>query len=473
MSIFEKYEAVIGVEVHVELNTASKIFCACSTRYGAPPNTQVCPVCLGLPGALPRLNEAVVELAIRAGLATNCKIRTLSRMARKNYFYPDLPKGFQITQSSLPLCYDGYLDVRVGDATRRVGIERIHIEEDAGKLIHTSDATLIDYNRCGVPLIEIVSRPDMRSSQEAREFLSLLRSVMLFANISDCKMNEGSLRCDVNVSLRERGCERLGTKVELKNLNSFAFAARAIDYEIARQGERLEAGESILPETRRFDEATGKTLPMRSKESAEDYRYLDEPNIPPFCISEQTIERIASELPERAADKQQRYSREYKISESDAKILTESPALAAFFEAAARHTRHPRLAANLLISDLLSLTSAEGFAAPFEPSCLGEVADLLGDKEINSSVAKTLLRLVRDGEHKSASPKALVALLDMRQIRDEARLRAEIEAARAQFPKLFADYEGGKSAAKKAIIGKIMAATGGRADPVALDTLIG
>lgn len=472
MNISDRYEAAIGVEVHAELNTASKIFCSCPTSFGAEPNTQVCPVCLGLPGALPTLNGRVVELAVRAGLAVGCRIAEESRMARKNYFYPDLPKGFQISQSTMPLCFDGYLDVHVGDGVRRIGIERIHIEEDAGKLIHRDGETLIDYNRCGVPLIEIVSRPDMRSAVEAKAFLTELRTVLLYTGISDCKMNEGSLRCDVNVSVRERGCDELGTKVELKNLNSFTFAAKAIEYEIQRQTKLLDGGGAVSAETRRFDEATGTTVSMRGKESAEDYRYFEEPNLPPFRVSRDTVRAIAENIPPLPAERREKYREKYLISEDDAAIITQSPTLASFFERAAEGSEFPRLCANLLISDLLSLSSAEGFEPPFEAKCLSEVADLLGGGQINSSVAKRLLRTVCEGEHKNASPRVLVELLDLSQIRDEARLRAEIEGVKAQFPKLFEDLASGKTAAKKAIIGKVMASTNGRADPSLLNKFI-
>ena len=278
----DQYELTVGLEVHVELKTASKIFCSCPTEFGAEPNTHICPVCMGLPGALPRLNKKVVEYAIRAGLATNCKISNVSRMARKNYFYPDLPKAFQISQSDPPLCYDGYLDVN----SHRIGITRIHIEEDAGKLIHGKNgSTLIDYNRCGVGLIEIVSAPDIRSAEEAKEYLKKLRSILLYTKISDCKMNEGSLRCDVNISIREKNSNTAGVRVEVKNINSFAFVGKAIEAEFLRMSEILSSGGKIERETRRFDESSGKTKSMRSKEEIADYRFLDEPDILPIEIS--------------------------------------------------------------------------------------------------------------------------------------------------------------------------------------------
>lgn len=471
MNVLQKYEAVIGVEVHAELNTASKIFCSCSARFGKEPNTQICPICIGLPGTLPSLNKRVVEFAIKAGLATSCTISNYSRMARKHYFYPDLPKGFQLSQGSLPICRNGHLDVSVGERTSRVRIERIHIEEDAGKLFHEGERTLIDYNRCGVPLIEIVSRPDMRSGEEAKAFLTELRAILLCIGISDCKMNEGSLRCDVNISVREKGSDALGVKVELKNLNSFAFAAKAIDYELARQAELLESGESIVAQTRRFDEKSGTTVLMRTKESYSDYRYLNEPNIPPLRISESDVERISSELPELPAQKREKYTSKYGLGASDARIIAENPALAELFEAAAQKTDFARLASNILLSELLSMSSADSFCAPISASALADLATLLGEKRINSSTSKKILHLLTEEKYQNTLPSDIARKLDLFQISDEKFLRELIIQARESSPKLFEDYENGKLAAKKAIIGKIMAQTSGRADPEKLNAL--
>lgn len=472
MSIFEKYEAVIGLEVHAELNTASKIFCSCSVRFGAAPNTQICPVCMGAPGTLPSLNRRVVEFAVRAGLATSCRIVPSSRMARKHYFYPDLPKGFQLSQGSMPICRDGYLDVSAGGRQTRVGIERIHIEEDAGKLFHTDDKTLIDYNRCGVPLIEIVSRPDIRSGEEAKEFLSELRSVLLCIGVSDCKMNEGSLRCDVNISVRKKGESSLGVKTELKNLNSFAFTEKAIDYEFARQAEMLERGEAVTPQTRRFDEKSGITVLMRNKESSADYRYITEPNIPPLRISEREVARIAAELPALPADKRQRYVKSYGLSDADAKIIAASPSLSDFFERASEKTEFYKRVSNILLSDILSMRSAEDFEPPITPEALAEIATLLGESAVNSSTAKRILRLLAEEKYQNTSPREIAAELDLFQIRDEKILLDLIADARKSSPKMFEDYQNGKEAAKKAIIGSIMARTAGRADAEALDRML-
>ena len=292
------FEMVIGLEVHAELKTATKIFCGCSTKFGAEPNTQCCPVCTGMPGSLPVLNLQVVDYAVKAGLATNCTIASFSKEDRKNYFYPDLPKAYQISQFDLPLCSHGWLDVETEAGSKRIGITRIHIEEDAGKLVHVEGhGTLIDCNRCGVPLIEIVSEPDIRSAEEAKAYLQKLRAILLYTGVSDCRMNEGSLRCDVNLSVRKKGSDKLGTRTEMKNLNSFAYVVKAIEYEFNRQVAVIEAGDAVVQETRRFDPATGKTSPMRSKEDADDYRYFPDPDLPPICISEEKRQELASQIP--------------------------------------------------------------------------------------------------------------------------------------------------------------------------------
>ena len=472
MSIFEKYEAVIGVEVHAELNTASKIFCSCSTAFGAAPNTQICPICMGLPGSLPALNKRVVEFAIKAGLATSCMVSCRSYMARKHYFYPDLPKGFQLSQGSMPICRDGYLDITVDGRTSRVGIERIHIEEDAGKLFHVGNDTLVDYNRSGVPLIEVVSRPDIRSGEEAKEFLTCLREILLCIGISDCKMNEGSLRCDVNVSVREKGTDTLGAKVELKNLNSFAFAAKAIDYELERQTQILERGEIIVPQTRRFDEKSGTTVLLRNKESYADYRYLEEPNIPPLCISESDVARIAADIPELPAEKRKKYVEKYGIGANDAQLIAANPAVAKFFEAAAEKTNFARIASNILLTDILSFCSFDDFSAPISSDSLAELASLLGEKLINSSTAKKILRLLTEQTYQNTSPKKLAEELELFQINNEEILRELLRNTKEGFPKIFEDYKNGKTVAKKAIVGNIMAQISGRANPEILEKLL-
>ena len=470
--IFQKYEAVIGVEVHAELNTASKIFCSCSTAFGAEPNTQICPICMGLPGSLPSLNKRVVEFAIKAGLATSCMVSCRSYMARKHYFYPDLPKGFQLSQGSMPICHDGFIDVSVGGNTSRIGIERIHIEEDAGKLFHVGKDTLVDYNRSGVPLIEVVSRPDMHSGEEAKEFLTALREILLCIGISDCKMNEGSLRCDVNISVREKGTDVLGAKIELKNLNSFAFAAKAIDYEFVRQAEMLERGEIIVPQTRRFDEKNGTTVLLRNKESYADYRYLEEPNLPALYIPESVVAKIAAEIPELPAEKRKKYVEKYGIGANDAQLIASNPAVANFFESAAEKTDFARIASNILLTDILSICSFDDFSAPIGAESLAELASLLGEKLINSSTAKKILRLLTEEKCQNTSPRKLAEDLDLFQINDEEVLRELIRSTKESFPKIFEDYQNGKTVAKKAIVGNIMAQTSGRANPEILEKLL-
>ena len=461
------FEAVIGLEVHVELSTKSKIFCSCPTEFGAEPNTHVCPVCMGLPGALPVLNKRVVEYAIRAGLATGCNISGRTRLDRKNYFYPDLPKAYQISQYELPLCYGGSVHLSDG---KKIGITRIHIEEDAGKLIHEDGQTLLDLNRCGVPLIEIVSEPDIRSAEQAKEYLTELRTLMLYAAVSDCKMNEGSFRCDVNLSVRRVGEERLGVRTEMKNINSFSFVAKAIEYEFARQVSILSSGGKVVPETRRFDAASGKTYAMRSKESAEDYRFFPEPDLCAFEIDEAIIEDAKAELAELPDARRERYVSAYGLTETDARIMTSRPELADYFELAAEKTAHARIAANMILSDLLALVGADGFDCPVSAEKLASVATLLGESRINSSTAKRIIKLIAAGEERS--PEELVATLGLEQINDRARLYEVLCEVMCESPKLFEDFKGGKQAAKKAIVGKVMSKTGGLANPLVVNDLL-
>lgn len=464
------YEAVIGLEVHAELLTKTKMFCSCPQQFGAEPNTLCCPTCLGLPGALPTLNRHAVDLAILAGLTTNCQISTYCRMDRKNYFYPDLPKAYQISQLDLPLCRDGYLTIDTAEGRKQIGIERIHIEEDAGKLIHdASGETLIDFNRCGVPLIEIVSKPELRSAEEARAYLLVLRSLLLYAGVSDCKMNEGSLRCDVNLSVRPRGSSAFGVRTELKNLNSFSFVARAIEYETERQIRILEEGGRIVQETRRFDESTGKTLSMRIKENAEDYRYFPEPDLPPIVLSEAHIASLRASLPRLPDERKETYRRDFGLSEYDASQLVSDRPLSDYFEQAAKKTAYRKILANLILTDLLKLNREERFSCPISPVSMAELTDLLGEGVINSSTAKKLLSLLWEEDQ---SPRALVEEKNLAQIRDEALLCEWIRKMLDENPKLLADYRRGKTAVTKAMTGKVMAMTGGRADPVLLERLL-
>ena len=467
--IFADYEAVIGLEVHAELKTKSKIFCSCATAFGATPNSQCCPICMGLPGAMPSLNRRAVELAIKAGLLLHCEIARHSRIDRKQYFYPDLPKAYQISQDTHPLCKNGYLDLTCASETLRVGIERIHIEEDAGKLIHGAEATLVDYNRCGIGLIEIVSKPDLRTGEQAAAYLRTLREVLLAADISDGKMQEGSLRCDVNLSVRKRGESVFGVRTEIKNLNSFSFVQKAIEYEFGRQCEILLSGGEVERETRRFDEQTGKTYSMRTKESAADYRFLIEPDLLSIAVDERELERIRGELPEMPAERAQRLMQRFSIRESDAKILVSDRWLADYFEATVAHTNAPLSALNLILGELLRMSEGECFSSPILPRRVGELADLLDTGIINSSTAKKLLSRLVTGDF---DPREIVDREDLAQIRDEAVLREVIVRVLDENPRAVRDYLGGKTNAIRALQGRAMAQTGGRADPVLLEMLL-
>ncbi len=463
-----EFKMTVGLEVHVELKTKTKIFCACPTDFGAPPNTLVCPVCMGLPGSLPRLNRRVAEYAVRAGLATNCKIAHYTHTDRKNYFYPDLPKAFQISQYDEPLCHDGGIEINVDGKTKTVGITRIHIEEDAGKLLHLPDgSTLIDYNRCGVPLIEIVSEPQIHSADEAKAYLKELRTRLLYAGISDCKMNEGSMRCDVNISIAPKDSDVLGTRTEIKNINSFNFVAKAIDAEFARQTALLREGGIITPETRRYNEQSGKTELMRKKESSEDYRFFREPDLLPFTVTDSDIEAIKEKLPEMPDVRRTRYTKAFDLSERDAALLTADISLAELFEAAARCTKHKKLLANLLLGEALRLCTSEDFSSPLPPEYFAELADLWGDEEINSSSAKKLLtRLWNDSELASlSSPKKLVDSENLRQINDRKAIEALALTAFEKNARSLADYKSGKQNALRALVGTVMSASGGRANP--------
>ncbi len=470
MTLYKGYEMVIGLEVHVELKTKTKIFCSCPTTFGAEPNTQCCPVCMGYPGTLPVLNKKVVEYAVKAGLATNCKIANYSKEDRKNYFYPDLPKAYQISQYDLPLCEHGWLDVETEEGAKRIGITRIHIEEDAGKLVHDDKyGTMIDCNRCGVPLIEIVSEPDIRSAEEAKAYLQKLRAIILYTGVSDCKMQEGSLRCDVNLSVRKAGEEKFGTRTEMKNLNSFQFIVKAIEYEYKRQVDAIEAGERIVQETRRFDPATGKTYTMRSKENANDYRYFPDPDLPPIELSDAAIKALGREIPELPDARKKAYMEKYGLTAYDGEVLTSDKAMADYFEAAAATTKHPKLAANLLISEFMRLIESESFACPVSAGNLGELATLVGDDVINSSTAK---KLIKEMFETDASPKAMVEERGLAQINDEVLLAALVAEAVAANPKSVADYKKGKLAAAKAIVGNVMGKTAGKGNPVIINRLL-
>ena len=471
MNLYKGYEMVIGLEVHCELRTRTKIFCTCPTTFGAEPNTQCCPVCMGLPGTLPVLNRQVVDYAVKAGLATNCTIARFSKQDRKNYFYPDLPKAYQISQYDLPLCEHGWLDIETDECTKRIGITRIHIEEDAGKLIHDPEkGTMIDCNRCGVPLIEIVSEPDIRSAAEAVAYVRKLRSILLYTGVSDCRMQEGSLRCDVNLSVRKAGEKEFGTRTEMKNINSFTFIQRAIEYEYKRQVDALESGEVITQETRRFDPNTGKTSCMRKKEDANDYRYFPDPDLPPIRLSEELISQLRSEIPVLPDERKKQYMERYGLTAYDGELLTASRELADYFETCAALTDYPKLLANLLIAEIFRILPPEFGAEDLKatPARFAAVAQLMGDGSINSGTAKKLAVEVWNDD---IDPAGAVKERGLAQINDAALITEWVRQALEESPSLAKDYRAGKTKAASALIGRAMAKSQGKANPVLLNQI--
>lgn len=457
-------EVVIGLEVHVELGTATKIFCGCSTAFGAEPNTQVCPVCLGLPGTLPVLNEKVIEYGIKAGIATNCQITPYGRQDRKNYFYPDLPKAYQISQYDLPLCHDGYIDIEVGGETKRIGITRIHIEEDAGKLIHSSEGTLIDYNRGGVPLIEIVSEPDLRSAEEVKAYLSKLRAILMYAGVSECKMNEGAFRCDVNLSVRKKGEFELGTRTEMKNLNSFSFISKAIEHETLRQIALINSGGSVVQETRRWDQASGKSVSMRTKEDAHDYRYFPDPDLMPIVVTPEKIEAMKQTLPQMPDDRKAVYIQKYDLNPYEAEQLVSTREIAEYFERVALECTHIKLLANLMTTEVFRLMGeGEGMVSiEIEPYQLAEIVHLIADETINMGTGRKVLAAVWSGE---GEPATIVQRDDLKQISDSAILKPIIQQVVTANQQAVADFKKGKEKAYQSLVGQIMARTKGKANP--------
>ena len=465
-----EYEVVIGLEIHCELKTKTKIFCSCPTDFGAEPNTQCCPVCMGLPGALPVLNRRVVDYAMIAGLAANCTIASRSKQDRKNYFYPDLPKAYQISQYDLPLCEHGYLEIETGTATKRVGITRIHIEEDAGKLIHDDKlGTLIDMNRCGVPLIEIVTEPDLRSAEEVRVFLQKLRAILIYTGVSDCKMNEGAFRCDVNLSVRKKGESSLGVRTEMKNLNSFAFITKAIEYEAKRQIELLESGEPVVQETRRFNPATGKTFSMRSKENADDYRYFPDPDLAPIELTEDMLRALKASIPKLPDVRKHEYIRQYGISSYDAEMIVSRIWVADLFEKSAELTAHTKTLTNLIISEVFRYLEPDDDIIPFTPGQLASLAEMLGAGRLNAGTAKQILNEIAGS---GIEPEAVVKERGLEQISDAALLSEIVREVVAENPKSVSDYRRGKTAALQSLIGKAMAKTAGRGNPVLIRNLL-
>lgn len=467
---YKGYEMVIGLETHVELKTETKIFCSCPTTFGAEPNTQVCPVCMGYPGTLPVLNGKVVEYAIKAGVATNCQIARYSKEDRKNYFYPDLPKAYQISQYDLPLCEHGWLDIESENGTKRIGITRIHIEEDAGKLVHDDEhGTMIDCNRCGVPLIEIVSEPDMRSGEEAVAYLRKLRAIILYTGVSDCKMQEGSLRCDVNLSVRKIGETEFGTRTEMKNLNSFQFILKAIEYEFKRQVDAIEKGETIVQETRRFDSVTGKTSAMRSKEDANDYRYFPDPDLPPIITSEERLKEIQDSIPKLPDDRKKLYMEKYGISAYNGEMLTGQVEIADYFEKAAEMSKYPKTLGNLIISEVFRRLAPDSGDIMIKPERLAKIADMMGDGDINSGTAKKLIGQLWEND---GDVEKMVEEQGLGQINDRELLTEIITGVIESNPKSVADFKAGKLQAVKALMGQAMAKTGGRGNPALIQEIL-
>lgn len=472
-----KYEPVIGLEVHVQLATRTKIFCSCPTSFGAPPNTNVCPVCLGMPGALPVLSRQAVEMAIKAAVALHCQIRESSVFARKNYFYPDLPKGYQISQYDKPVAEHGHVDIHVDGVSKVIGVTRVHMEDDAGKSIHDGFAdsnrfTYVDLNRCGTPLIEIVSEPDMRSSDEAYAYLTELKQTLQFVEISTCDMEKGHLRCDANVSVRLKGAEQLGTKAEVKNLNSFRFLKMALDHEIARQVAVLESGGRIVQETRLYNAETGETVGMRSKEQAHDYRYFPEPDLEPLHVSEHWLNAIRADMPELPADKRRRFVEEYGLREYDAQVLTATRPLSEYYERVASTSGDPKAAANWVMGDLLGALKTEGkeiTEAPISAENLAELVSLISKGEISGKLAKEIFsKMLASGD----SPKAIMEREGLRQINDSDALGKIVDEVLAANPKQVEQYRGGKATVIGYLVGKVMQATRGQANPAAVNDVL-
>ncbi len=470
----KQYETVIGLEVHVELATKTKIFCSCSTAFGGAPNTRTCPVCTGMPGSLPVLNRQVVEYALAVGLAAGCQVNQYCKFDRKNYFYPDNPQNYQISQLYLPICHDGGIGIETEDGKKVIGIHEIHMEEDAGKLIHDEwgDCSLVDYNRSGVPLIEIVSEPDMRNAGEVIAYLEKLRMTIQYLGASDCKLQEGSMRADVNLSVREVGAKELGTRTEMKNLNSFRAITHAIEGERNRQIDLLEEGKPVIQETRRWDEAGGCSYPMRSKEDAQDYRYFPDPDLPPVVIDSAWIQKIRDAQLEMREEKMRRYQEEYGIPAYDAGILTSDKGMADIFEEAAALCGKPKKVSNWLMVETLRLMKEHGMDAGelrFSPEHLAKLVSLVEEGVINGTVAKEVFELVFD---RDIDPEKYVEEKGLRTVKDEGKLRAVIQEVLEANPQSVADYKGGKQKAIGFLVGQTMKAMKGKADPGTVNQIL-
>ena len=456
-----KYELVAGFETHVELSTKTKIFCGCTTQFGGEPNTHCCPICIGLPGTLPKLNRQVVKYAIMAGLATNCKIATVAKMDRKNYTYPDLSKAYQISQYDKPLCENGYIQLSNG---RKIRILRIHIEEDAGKLIHERGNTYVDYNRGGVPLIEIVTEPDFRSVDEAKEYVEKLQQIMRYIGVSDCRMQEGSMRCDVNISVREEGSKRLGTRTEIKNMNSINNIAKAMEYEFYRQVDLIERGDKVIQETLRFDDTTGTTSPMRGKEDANDYRYFRDPDLVTIITNDEEVEEIRQMLPELPETKLVRYVEEYNIPEKDAQLLTKYRRVSEYFDKAIEGLKVPKTVSNFIIGSMFrrieTEAEKENFAVATTPQQLNQLVKMIEDKKIQNNLAKQTLEKMLD------TGKPCTDFIDENDLGgiDEIALAEMCQNAINNNPNAVIDYKNGKEKALMALLGNVMKQSRGKAD---------
>ena len=472
-----KYETVIGLEVHVQIKTKTKIFCSCSTEFGSRPNENTCPICLGMPGVLPVLNKRFLESSMRACLATHCTIEPMNRFARKNYFYPDLPKGYQISQFELPLGTNGYININVDGTKKRIGLTRIHMEEDAGKLIHGENSgrpgkSYVDFNRTGVPLCEVVSEPDMRSAEEARAYLNELKSILEYTGVSDCNMEEGSLRCDANVSIRPVGQKEFGTRAELKNLNSFKFIQKAIEYEVDRQTKLLDQGDTVKQETRLYDADRNETFPMRSKEEAHDYRYFPDPDLVPIMIDEAWVEELRKTIPELPEQKRERFFKNYKIPEYDAGVLTSSKPLADYFEQCTALFPQPKTISNWMMGDLLRELKKDGrniVDCPVSPSALVDLLKLIESGTISGNIAKGIFEEMYQTQKSAGS---IVEEKGLKQITDSSAIEKIVAEVIQANPGQVEEFKGGKEKVLGFLVGQVMKASKGKANPAMVNKLL-
>ncbi|MBP3285220.1 MAG: Asp-tRNA(Asn)/Glu-tRNA(Gln) amidotransferase subunit GatB [Clostridia bacterium] len=470
-----EYESVIGLEIHSELSTKTKIFCGCTTEFGGDVNTHCCPICSGMPGTLPVMNEKVVEYAVKAGLAMNCEISLFSKQDRKNYFYPDLPKAYQISQYDLPICKNGYLDITVNNEVKRIGITRIHVEEDAGKLLHNAwgNGTLVDMNRCGVPLIEIVTEPDMRSAEEAKALLEKIRTILRYIDVSDCKMQEGSLRCDVNVSVMPKGSTEFGTRTEMKNISSFSATERAINTEIARQINVVSEGGTISQETRRWDDEKGESFVMRTKEDAQDYRYFPEPDLAPIVLTEEYVENIRKNLPELPDKKHARYLSEYGLSEYDTTLLVQTKELAKFFEEAVSYGALPKAASNWILGDISKVLNERGITIEeieITPKQLAELIGEISNGKISNTAGKTVFEEMLLNTGKSVAE--IIEEKGLAQVSDEGAILEMVKKVLSENAESIEAYKKGKTNVVGFLVGKVMKESQGKANPKIINQLI-